>query len=718
MTLTIKVLSGILSFLMFFSPAFGIKNENENAPREIKTVTVALDGSGDFKTIEEARDYVRSLDKSKYSGIDVVVNARRYHLDSALTLTEEDSGTETCPITYKGEEGTVIEGLVHLTSDDFSPATGAYTKYFRDDVKNNIVELDLKKYGYTKDDIKALYYISEGRHKGEMTINIRENIPILCADDAFLTIARYPNTEVALSRPGSTAAHNGEPINAESAIDLEDEYIVYTDEEHIERVRSWHSLEKVYTDMYLSYLWCEESSRMLRVSDTEPYFVTSFSGGHNPQKQGMPIYWYNIPEELDCPGEYIIDDDAVLYIYKPENYDDVSYTIVRTDRLLDVQGADYVTFDGFIFEGCSTLAVNVRADNFTFSDNIIRIIQRKGAEIYGSGNKITGNEFYNIGFDVLDFGGGDAATLTRSNNLCDNNYIHDYGVLYPDESNGISVNGIGDTVSHNEVTGGPQCAIGCCGNLNVMEYNYIHDTMTKADDLGAFSSADEFKHYGNVYRYNYLENIGPTDKAYRSGEIPDYWPACGCMGFYFDFHGSGNTVYGNVINGVYGSGMFTLGKMNKYTNNLVVGAAKYSFEIGLRGGYQQFRDDQSQLGPQERPSYITEAWLKEFSELKKIKWNTYDSIDDPDYWATPSGTVVRDNVTILDKGNWSKGLANGKMKGYDIDKYVLQFSEIEESELQIVSSKREPYNIEDLVRENEETLGMTLEEFGTIGRRK
>ena len=714
MKISLRIISGILAYVMMFSP-IGFKKGKKAGEGGVKEITVAQDG-GDFTSIEAARDYVRTLDKTKYDGINIVVSAGRYHLDSALTLTAEDGGTENCPIRYVGEEGTVIEGLVHLTANDFAPATGAYVKYFSDEAKENIVELDLKKYGYTKDDIKSLYYISDGKHAGQMTIDIRDNIPILCADDAFLTIARYPNTEVALSRPGSTAAHNGEPIDAESAIDLDDEYIVYTDEEHIERVRSWHSLEKVYTDMYLSYFWCEESSRMLRVSDTEPYFATPFTGGHNPQKNGMPIYWYNIPEELDCPGEYIIDDDAILYIYKPENYDDVSYTIVRTDKLLDVRGANYVTFDGFVFEGCSTLAVNVQADNFTFSDNIVRIAQREGVKIIGSNNKITGNEIYNIGYDALYFGGGDAATLTRSNNLCDNNYIHDYGVLYPDESNGICVHGIGDTISHNEVTGGPQCAIGVGGNLNVMEYNYIHDTMTKADDLGAFSSAEELTHYGNVYRYNYIENIGPTDKAYKAGENPDYWPPCGCMGFYFDFHGSGNTVYGNVVNGVYGSGMFTLGKMNRYTGNLVVGAAKFSFEIGLRAGYQAFRDDQSQCGPRERPSYITETWLKEFPELNSIKWNKFDSIDDPDYWATPSGTVIKNNVTILDKGNWSKGLTSGKMRGYDIDKYVMQFSDIEETELLYVNSKRDGYSIDELVKEYADTLSITYEQFKSIGR--
>lgn len=710
-----RIISGILSFVMMTTFGFGKKANNEGG---VKTITVAADGSGDYKTVEEARDYIRTLDKSKFDGITVNVRAGRYNVTEAISLTEEDSGTETCSIIYKGEEGAVIEGLVHLTPDDFTAATGYMTEYFREDVKDNIVELDLKKYGYTKDDIKALYYISEGKREGQMTIDIRDNIPILCADDVFLTIARYPNTEVALSRPGSTAAHNGEPIDAESAIDLDDEYVVYTDEEHIERVRSWHSLEKVYTDMYLSYYWCEESSRMLRVSDTEPFFVTPFTGGHNPQKNGMPIYWYNIPEELDYPGEYIIDDDAVLYIYKPDNFEDVSYTIVRTDTLLDVQGADYLTFDGFIFEGCSSLAVNVSADNFTFSGNIVRIAQREGVKIIGSNNKITGNELYNIGYDALYFGGGDAATLTRSNNLCDNNYIHDFGVLYPDESNGICVHGIGDTVSHNEVTGGPQCAIGCGGNLNIMEYNYIHDTMTKADDLGAFSSAEELTHYGNVYRYNYLENIGPTDKAYQAGENPDYWPPCGCMGFYFDFHGSGNTVYGNVINGVYGSGMFTLGKMNKYTGNLVVGAAKFSFEIGLRAGYQGFRDGQGQCGPKERPEYITEAWLKEFPELNNIKWNTFDSIDDPDYWATPSGTVVKGNVTIMNKGNWSKGLTSGRMKGYYIDDYVKQFSEIEETELLTVNSKRGGYDINELVKQYEDQLEITYEQFLTIGRTK
>lgn len=75
LTLTSRIISGILSFIMMFSP-FGFKRDAKTVDgKKTVTVTVASDGSGDYTTLEAARDYVRTLDKSAYKGITVRVSA-------------------------------------------------------------------------------------------------------------------------------------------------------------------------------------------------------------------------------------------------------------------------------------------------------------------------------------------------------------------------------------------------------------------------------------------------------------------------------------------------------------------------------------------------------------------------------------------------------------------------------------------------------------------
>ncbi|MBP3378629.1 MAG: hypothetical protein J6L96_07755, partial [Clostridia bacterium] len=51
-----------------------------------------------FATIEAARDAIRTMDKSRFDGIDVVVTKGAYSISETIVFTEEDSGTADCPI--------------------------------------------------------------------------------------------------------------------------------------------------------------------------------------------------------------------------------------------------------------------------------------------------------------------------------------------------------------------------------------------------------------------------------------------------------------------------------------------------------------------------------------------------------------------------------------------------------------------------------------------
>ena len=65
-----------------------------------------------FKTIEKAKETVRTLDKS---GGDIVVKIADgfYSLDDTLLFSEEDSGNENCTIYYEAEEGAAVS-YTHL----------------------------------------------------------------------------------------------------------------------------------------------------------------------------------------------------------------------------------------------------------------------------------------------------------------------------------------------------------------------------------------------------------------------------------------------------------------------------------------------------------------------------------------------------------------------------------------------------------------------------
>ena len=75
-----------------------------------------------FATVQRAAQAVRKMDKSVRSHIAVCLMAGEYITDG-IFLTEEDSGTESCPVIYRayGDGEVILNGGVSLNNADFEP---------------------------------------------------------------------------------------------------------------------------------------------------------------------------------------------------------------------------------------------------------------------------------------------------------------------------------------------------------------------------------------------------------------------------------------------------------------------------------------------------------------------------------------------------------------------------------------------------------------------
>ena len=77
-----------------------------------------------FATIQKARDAIREMKKKSplTKPVTIYMRGGMYELTEPLVFTPEDSGTETCPITYKAyiEEKPVISGVVISSSHSFT----------------------------------------------------------------------------------------------------------------------------------------------------------------------------------------------------------------------------------------------------------------------------------------------------------------------------------------------------------------------------------------------------------------------------------------------------------------------------------------------------------------------------------------------------------------------------------------------------------------------
>ena len=653
-----------------------------------------------YRTITAARNAIRGLNKSEYSAIRVRIGAGEYNIRESIDFLTSDSGTKSCPITYSGEDGTIICGGVAFDSSDFAKADGSTMQYFPEEVRESLVMIDLKQFGFGTEDISSMVKITRSGGRAPLAMN-----------GSSMTVARYPNGEYAETLEGSRiCSENGE----KDAIDWVTDTVIYFDAEHMDHVKSWHDLTDVYTLARYSVLWCDDSSGIRSINTEENFMTVPFTGGHDP-RVGMPFYWYNIPEELDTPGEYYIDQDCVLYFYPTEDFEGAHFTMpVIDDSLVTINGAEYLTFSNLTFEATRRTGISGDDNHLTIKNCTVRSCSDCGIRLVGDEIMVSGCEVYSIGNTGISVTGGDEKTLRLSDDIVYNNYVHEWSTGIGLMNYAISVGGCGVTVSHNECVNSVDMGIDYSGPYHTIEYNYCGDTCQFFGDGGVIGSGALWA-YGTVVRYNYVKNGGFT----RDTNI-DF---VGVQGITVDMGQSGLTAYGNVIENVTGSGFGICGGRDHsiYGNLMICCKAGMFYDsrfyadiIRNKGGNRISADN----------AYTTNKnWTKAFPVLAKMTFYNGSNFDkvtkDKNFNAAPVATV-KNNVYYLDKATHDRTMIHDP---YSIENYVYDFADIEtpsveNGKLYSFSSKREPYNIEECVIANSGTIAITIDQFRQIGRVK
>ena len=429
-----------------------------------------------FATIEKARDTIRELaasDGLPGGGITVYIHGGRYPVSETIEFTEADSGTAACPITYKayGDGEVYIDGGVTLPAGKFTAADDAMLSRVIDPgAKANLMVYDMKAEGID---------YSEVVHKGTHSAVLPDCR--LYIDGERQWLGRYPNN----------AKKNG--------------YVYFEDiegqtyKDSAGRIKNWSEQSIGEAKMYGMFPldWIASSATIAsydRESERVTYDLTSvYVLDASPMGR---YFYYNVPEEIDTPGEYCIDrDTGKLYIYMHDGYENknISYALCKT-ALVRVN-ADYYTFDGLTFENSVDNIINIGGDNITVRNCIVRSAGATAVNVSGcSVFTLENNEIYSIGKScVVNDKNGDPLKLITSRNVIYNNNFHHFAELDRIYNNAVSINstyndGCGYLVSHNEMWYGPHQAIGMNGPDITIEYNYIHDVCYESSDAGAIYS--------------------------------------------------------------------------------------------------------------------------------------------------------------------------------------------------------------------------------------
>ncbi len=602
------------------------------------TVEATGDGSinAPFKTIEEAQ----AASRLTGAGSKVIVLPGTYRT-SGLYFDQRDSG-----ISYIAQGDVVLHGGISLKGEQFSPVEGEMLQRLQEDVRGKVYCIDLSALGYTYDDWGGLK--ARGDSHAYKYDDYTHGIFDVFCNDEHMTLARYPNEGYLQLRDvlkqdecseidGVVNENYSSLRNPEPGI-----YIIKDDDN--ERVKTWQSLEDIWIYGYFYHDWSDSSSPIGVFNTDESTISPKYVSGYGA-RSGANYYFYNVFEELDVPGEWYLDrENGILYVYPTGNINDVKIDIANGNScVLRLNNADDMTFDGFRMTCTAQTSVVINGDGNTISNCTVSNSVMSAINVTGSNNTIIGCHIFNIGDSGVTLSGGNRITLTPGNNKVTNCVIHNFGMVSQTYRPAVNIGGVGNICSHNVMYDAPHAAILFSGNDHIIEYNYIYDVVQLSSDAGAIYSGRDWTQQGTAIRYNYLWNIG--NETYAGS------------GIYLDDALSGISVYGNVLQNVYGYAlMIGGGRDNNIYDNVIIdsGTAIY-YDGRARLGFM--RDDHfmtSHVKTKEGTMWVRlyavpfreGIWAEKYPTLAKIKDDLEGDPDDIDFPINPSYSVVKNNTVF------------------------------------------------------------------------
>lgn len=523
-------------------------------------------------TLNGAKNKIREIKSANAlgeGGAVVYFRSGEYTVTNGTVFEEEDSGKKGAHIIYRNypDEEVNFIGGAYLDWNDFKPVEDKriLERIVDTNAREHIVSVDLHALGFTDLPEQTWpgtysYYSGMGKLLKEKygVVKPSDNSPELVINGVGATIARYPNDgEMEIG----AIIEDGNFMEAEEPA----EFVV-----NDTRIKNWTKAEDAILYGTFKYSWASLASPLGEVVEAKNSLRTKYPIYYG-SATGQLFHIYNLIEELDMPGEYYIDrKKGILYLYPPqESVEEVIYTL-HTGSMLQFNGADYITVKGLNMKYTRGNFVNIgkNSENIQFVDCDFTYNTSNGAVVVsGSNNQLYDCYFYDCSIGITTLV-GDRPTLTRGNLVIENCKFERCDRINNTYSPAINIyDSVGVKVYHNELSEADHCILQLGGNFNDISFNEIHHAVTSTDDMGAIYSGRNLTMRGNVYKNNYVHDIGGEERG-----------TIGVFAFYFDDHWESADVVGNVIADVTGAAMTGAGSYNVIHNNIMVNVGTVSGE--------------------------------------------------------------------------------------------------------------------------------------------
>ncbi|MEA3494644.1 MAG: right-handed parallel beta-helix repeat-containing protein [Bacteroidota bacterium] len=582
---------------------------------------------GPFATFQKAQETIRELKKTDNfpaDGVTVYVREGNYSISKTIKFTTKDSGEKNAPITWcsYNDEKVIFSG---------GKTISGFKKIKDADVLKRIEKI-------YHDSILVCDLAHAGLIPKELTFNRHKPLAMeLFFYNEAMTLARYPNkgwleiTDV--PQFGEKLIYKGNVPHIRFDIPVGKHYGRFKYEN--ERPEHWHKADDIWMHGYWSWDWSETYNKIEKIDviKKEIYPAAPYNGTGYTKAQRF--YFLNVLEELDSPGEYYINrKTGEIYFWPPENINKAEVTVsIMKEPFFVLENTSYINIEGITFECSRTTAVKIiGGNNNKIAGCVFRNLGNVAVIINGGKNNgILSCDIYGIAGSGIKLTGGDRKTLTPANNYAENNHIHNFGRVFRTYSPAISMNGVGNRLSHNYIHDSPHAGVLFSGNEHILEFNEVHDIAKETGDVGAFYIGRNWTCRGNIIRYNYFHHLfGPGLHGVRAVYLDDFT--------------SGTTIFGNVF---YKAGRATFiggGRDNVIENNIFV-ECEPSVQVDARGlsWAKYFFDKSSKIhvstlfDGMDAVNYCQPPYSEKYPELLTL----YD--DDP---AVPKNNKVVRNVSF------------------------------------------------------------------------
>ena len=516
-----------------------------------------------FATLERARGAVRELKRGARfpkRGLTVWLRGGDYVRTKPLELAPEDSGTPEAPIiwrSYKHESVRLLGGRrlagFQITTDP------AVLSRLDEKARGHVVQLNLRALGIT--DFGEMRSRGFGRPASVAHCELFHG-------GRPMTLARWPNegefARIAGYPAGYTDEHGGQLGALTNGF-------YYTGD----RPRRWQDTGDLWVHGYWAYDWANSYEKVARLDVGRRLVITAPPYGHYGFRTDQRIYFLNVLEELDQPGEWFLDRrSGMLYFWPPENDGTTmregerpspgasrspeTILSLLNQPLLKLTGVSHVNFHGLTLEATRANAVEIRGGtNNRIAACLIRNIGNSGVVISGGfGHGVVACDIEDTGDGGVDMSGGDRQTLAQGGHFVENCHFQRQGRWSKCYVPAVHMVGVGLRASHNLIHDHPHCAILYTGNEHLIEFNEIHHIALETGDVGAIYSGRDWTYRGNRIRYNFIHHTGGV--------------GMGSMGVYMDDCVSGTEVFGNVFYKVHWAMFIGGGRDHQVENNLFV----------------------------------------------------------------------------------------------------------------------------------------------------